>query len=87
MEIGSCHTASSGEVYGTNREQAVASHWTTTNLEDLILIAIMLSQRLSLSHRPVLQQHSAVAMPFADSSFDFVWTEHAQMNIADKARF
>ena len=50
-------------------------------------IAIMLLPRLGLSHRTVFQQGSAVAMPFADSSFDLVWTEHAQMNIADKARF
>jgi hypothetical protein len=42
---------------------------------------------LGLSHRTVFLQDSAVAMPFADSSFDLVWTEHAQMNIADKARF
>jgi Methyltransferase domain len=47
----------------------------------------MLSQRLGLSHRPVFQQGSAVAMPFADATFDFIWKEHAQMNIADKARF
>jgi MPBQ/MSBQ methyltransferase len=50
-------------------------------------IAIMLLPRLGLSHRTVFLQDSAVAMPFADSSFDLVWTEHAQMNIADKARF
>jgi hypothetical protein len=47
-----------------------------TNLEDLILVAIMLSQRLGLSHRPVLQQGSAVAMPFAEASFDLIWMEH-----------
>lgn len=58
-----------------------------TNLEDLILVAIMLSQRLGLSHRPVLQQGNTVAMPFADASFDFVRREHAPMNIVDKARF
>ena len=58
-----------------------------TNLEDLILVAIMLSQGLSLSHRPVLQQRSAVAIPFADACFDFVWREHTRMNSADNARF
>ncbi len=25
-------------------------------------------------------------MPFADASFDVVWTQHASMNIADKDR-
>ena len=29
---------------------------------------------------------SALALPFADGAFDLVWTEHAQMNIADKPR-
>lgn len=28
---------------------------------------------------------SALAMPFPDASFDVVWTQHASMNIADKA--
>ena len=28
----------------------------------------------------------ALAMPFADAAFDVVWTQHAAMNIADKAR-
>jgi MPBQ/MSBQ methyltransferase len=29
---------------------------------------------------------SALDLPFADGEFDLVWTEHAQMNIADKQR-
>jgi len=29
---------------------------------------------------------SALALPFAQGAFDLVWTEHAQMNIADKPR-
>ncbi|HLB79840.1 MAG TPA: methyltransferase domain-containing protein [Dongiaceae bacterium] len=28
----------------------------------------------------------ALAMPFADAAFDVAWTQHAAMNIADKAR-
>jgi hypothetical protein len=47
-----------------------------TNLGNTILAAIMLSQRLGLSHRPVFQQGSAVAMPFAEASFDLIWMEH-----------
>lgn len=47
-------------------------------------VATMLSQRLDLSSRTVFHQGSALAMPFADATFDLVWTEHAQMNIADK---
>lgn len=30
---------------------------------------------------------NALAMPFADGSFDVAWTQHASMNIADKAGF
>ena len=30
---------------------------------------------------------SALDMPFADASFDVVWTQHASMNIEDKAAF
>jgi MPBQ/MSBQ methyltransferase len=29
---------------------------------------------------------SALSMPFADGSFDVVWTQHASMNMPDKAR-
>lgn len=29
---------------------------------------------------------NALELPFADESFDVVWTQHASMNIADKAR-
>jgi ubiquinone/menaquinone biosynthesis C-methylase UbiE len=50
-------------------------------------VATMLSQRMGLSGRTTFQHGSALAMPFADATFDLVWTEHAQMNIADKARF
>jgi MPBQ/MSBQ methyltransferase len=50
-------------------------------------VATMLSQRLGLSSRTVFHHGSALAMPFADATFDLAWTEHAQMNIADKARF
>jgi SAM-dependent methyltransferase len=49
--------------------------------------ATMLSQRLGLSNRTAFHHGSALALPFTDATFDLVWTEHAQMNIADKARF
>lgn len=47
-------------------------------------VATMLSQRLALDSRTVFRQGSALAMPFTDARFDLVWTEHVQMNIADK---
>jgi SAM-dependent methyltransferase len=33
------------------------------------------------------QTANALELPFADASFDLVWTQHASMNIADKPRF
>ena len=46
-----------------------------------------LAERVGLAAKAQFVQASALGIPFADSSFDFVWTEHAQMNIADKNRF
>src|SRR5689334_10542988 len=37
-----------------------------------------------LSDRVAFVGASALAMPFADGSFDLVWTQHASMNIPDK---
>jgi ubiquinone/menaquinone biosynthesis C-methylase UbiE len=47
-------------------------------------VATMLSQRLGISSRTVFHHGSALALPYAEATFDLVWTEHAQMNIADK---
>ena len=48
--------------------------------------AAMLSERVGLAEKVEFHQGSALDMPFADGAFDLVWTEHAQMNIADKRR-
>ena len=50
-------------------------------------VAIMLSKRTGLDGMTEFRQGSALEMPFEDASFDLAWTEHTQMNIADKARF
>ena len=50
-------------------------------------VAEMLSMRTGLSERTTFRQADALDLPFDDESFDFVWTEHVQMNIADKERF
>lgn len=39
-----------------------------------------------LTHQVRFQQGDALAMPFADASYDVVWTQHSTMNIPDKAR-
>jgi SAM-dependent methyltransferase len=50
-------------------------------------LASELSVRLGLAEQTRYLQASAVDLPFGDDSFDVVWTEHVQMNIADKLRF
>ena len=50
-------------------------------------VADMLSARVGLSDRTTFQQGSALAIPFDDARFDVVWTEHVQMNVADKTAF
>jgi ubiquinone/menaquinone biosynthesis C-methylase UbiE len=52
-----------------------------------IEVARMLSQRTRLDDRVQFRHASVLDLPFADACFDVVWTEHAQMNIADKRRF
>jgi len=54
--------------------------------EEYCRIAQMLTDRLGLGSHVVFRQGSALEMPFEDSSFDVVWTQHAAMNIADKSR-
>ncbi len=55
--------------------------------EEYCRVAEMLSARVGLADRTVFRQGSALALPFEDDRFDIVWTEHVQMNIADKAGF
>ena len=50
-------------------------------------VATMLAMRLGLADRVSYRHCDALAMPFADASFDVVWTQHATMNISDKFRF
>lgn len=50
-------------------------------------LAAGLSARVGLAERTAFHHGDALAMPFADAEFDIAWTEHAQMNIADKRGF
>ncbi len=54
--------------------------------EEYCRVGEMLTARTGLSDRVAFQHGNALAMPFADGSFDAVWTQHATMNIEDKAR-
>ena len=48
--------------------------------------AKMLSDLTCLKHLVDFHQGDATKLPFADASFDVVWTEHVAMNIPDKAQ-
>jgi len=50
-------------------------------------VAEMLSARLGLSRLTEFHLGNVLQLPFANDHFDVVWTEHTQMNIADKAAF
>lgn len=46
-----------------------------------------LADLVGLGGEVEFRQANALDLPFADASFDVVWTEHAQMNIEDKRAF
>jgi SAM-dependent methyltransferase len=46
-----------------------------------------LTGMVDLSAKTNFIQGNALEIPFADDSFDVVWSEHVQMNIADKGYF
>ncbi|MGI9517702.1 MAG: class I SAM-dependent methyltransferase [Pirellulaceae bacterium] len=54
---------------------------------EYIEVATELSRLTDMQERTAFETGDATALPFADDTFDVVWTEHAQMNIADKDKF
>ncbi len=53
---------------------------------DYCRVAANLSQSLGLDSLVTYRQGDATSLPFPDCSFDLVWTQHATMNIHDKAK-
>jgi ubiquinone/menaquinone biosynthesis C-methylase UbiE len=48
-------------------------------------VAMMLAERVALSHLVSYRQGDALNLPFPDETFDVAWTQHVAMNIPDKA--
>jgi ubiquinone/menaquinone biosynthesis C-methylase UbiE len=55
--------------------------------EEYVSVGKRLTDLVGLSDRVELRHGSALEIPFDNESFDVVWTEHVQMNIADKGKF
>lgn len=53
--------------------------------EMFILVGEDLTRRCRLDHRVQFRHGNALATPFESGAFDVVWTQHASMNIPDKA--
>lgn len=74
---------------GASRQLALEFGCQVTGLDlsaEYCRVASRLAERLGLAHRVSYRQGNALALPFPDACFDLVWTQHAAMNIADKAR-
>ena len=55
--------------------------------EEYCRLAEFLADKFGLSERLKYHHGSALDMPFADESFDVIWTQHVAMNIAEKEKF
>jgi SAM-dependent methyltransferase len=53
---------------------------------EFVEVAQMLTRRTGLEGRVDYRQGDALDLPFADQSFDVVWSQNAAMNIADRDR-
>ena len=53
---------------------------------EFVALAAMLAQRTRLADNVIYRQGDALDLPFADASFDIVWSQNAAMNIADRDR-
>jgi MPBQ/MSBQ methyltransferase len=52
--------------------------------EEYCSVAEMLTNMVGLSHLVSFRQGDALHLPYAEASFDVVWTQHTAMNIQDK---
>jgi ubiquinone/menaquinone biosynthesis C-methylase UbiE len=78
-----------GGIGGTARTLAAEYGCAVTVLdltEEYCRVGERLTELTRQSDRVAFRHGSAVAMPFADASFDVAWTQHSSMNIAEKER-
>jgi len=55
--------------------------------DEYVDVANKLTELVKLADKVSFKQGSALELPFPSENFDIVWTEHTQMNIADKEQF
>jgi SAM-dependent methyltransferase len=55
-------------------------------VEEYCRVADSFAKRVKLDNLLTYRQGDATQMPFDDTTFDVVWTQHASMNIADKKK-
>jgi ubiquinone/menaquinone biosynthesis C-methylase UbiE len=78
-----------GGIGGTARTLAAEYGCAVTVLdltEEYCRVGERLTESTRQGDRVAFRHGSAVAMPFADASFDVTWTQHSSMNIAEKER-
>jgi ubiquinone/menaquinone biosynthesis C-methylase UbiE len=74
---------------GPSRFLAKAFGCRVTGLDltaEFVEVANMLARRTGLAGKVSYRQGDALDLPFADASFDLVWSQNAAMNIADRDR-
>ncbi len=82
----STSVAASADLRGCSPARSAAPSTVLDLSADFCAAGQALTEWTHLTDRITFTNASALAMPFADASFDAAWTVHATMSIGDKAR-